>query len=84
MKALFGLFAVSALMGAIVVNQADAKQTRSSYSKRTKRYRGSGVISLLRSVGSDGECSCQAHKICYGPRGGRYCLTSGGNKRYGV
>ncbi|WP_318653955.1 SH3 domain-containing protein [Pseudomonas sp. Y24-6] len=22
--------------------------------------------------------------ICIGPRGGRYCITSGGNKRYGV
>ena len=27
-------------------------------------------------------CDCRAHRICVGPRGGRYCITSGGNKRY--
>lgn len=29
-------------------------------------------------------CSCASHAVCIGPRGGRYCLTSGGAKRYGV
>ncbi|QMW23436.1 DUF4236 domain-containing protein [Sandaracinobacteroides saxicola] len=29
-------------------------------------------------------CPCGSGRICVGPRGGRYCLTSGGNKRYGV
>lgn len=29
-------------------------------------------------------CSCSGHNVCIGPRGGRYCITSGGNKRYGV
>lgn len=27
-------------------------------------------------------CPCSGTKICTGPRGGRYCITSGGNKRY--
>lgn len=27
-------------------------------------------------------CSCSSGNNCYGPRGGRYCITSGGNKRY--
>lgn len=27
-------------------------------------------------------CSCASSNDCYGPRGGRYCITSGGNKRY--
>lgn len=31
-----------------------------------------------------GSCPCSGHNICIGPRGGRYCMTSGGNKRYGV
>ena len=30
----------------------------------------------------DSDCLCSDYKICYGPRGGRYCITSGGNKRY--
>ena len=29
-------------------------------------------------------CPCSGRNICVGPRGGRYCITSGGNKRYGV
>lgn len=31
-----------------------------------------------------GSCPCSGSQICIGPRGGRYCITSGGNKRYGV
>lgn len=31
-----------------------------------------------------GSCPCSGRHICTGPRGGRYCITSGGNKRYGV
>lgn len=30
-----------------------------------------------------GSCRCGAD-VCIGPRGGRYCITSGGHKRYGV
>lgn len=29
-----------------------------------------------------GRCSCSSGAVCFGPRGGRYCITSGGNKRY--
>lgn len=35
-----------------------------------------------RSYG--GNCPCNGRNVCIGPRGGRYCITSGGNKRYGV
>lgn len=31
-----------------------------------------------------GDCPCSGSRVCIGPRGGRYCITSGGNKRYGV
>lgn len=27
-------------------------------------------------------CPCSGTKLCVGPRGGRYCVTSGGKKRY--
>lgn len=49
------------------------KRTRSA--KRTKSKRGNFL---------DGSCPCSGTRICIGPRGGRYCITSGGNKRYGV
>lgn len=29
-------------------------------------------------------CPCSSGNVCIGPRGGRYCITSGGNKRYGL
>lgn len=37
-----------------------------------------------RSNYSDGNCPCSGNRVCIGPRGGRYCITSGGRKRYGV
>lgn len=30
----------------------------------------------------DEHCSCISNSICTGPRGGRYCLTAGGKKKY--
>jgi hypothetical protein len=45
----------------------------------TKRNRAS-----KRTGFSGGSCPCGSGRICTGPRGGRYCITSGGNKRYGV
>jgi Protein of unknown function (DUF4236)/Bacterial SH3 domain len=50
-------------------------KSRSSRSKSSKR-RSSGYL--------DGSCPCSGSNVCIGPRGGRYCITSGGNKRYGV
>lgn len=29
-------------------------------------------------------CSCGSGRVCVGRRGGRYCIASGGKKRYGV
>jgi hypothetical protein len=43
--------------------------------KRSKPRRGNFI---------DGSCPCSGARVCVGPRGGRYCITSGGNKRYGV
>lgn len=37
-----------------------------------------------RSYYNDSGCPCSGNRVCIGPRGGRYCITSGGNKRYGV
>lgn len=31
-------------------------------------------------VGDD--CSCRDHRICTGPKGGRYCFSAGGKKKY--
>lgn len=56
---------------------------------RSGFYRGSRQRSNKRSKSPSGNnygssCPCSGSSICIGPRGGRYCITSGGNKRYGV
>jgi hypothetical protein len=59
---------------------------RSSGASSRHRSRSSGSTSTRRSYGGDfgSSCPCSSSRICIGPRGGRYCITSGGNKRYGV
>ncbi len=60
---------------------------RSSFWSSTAR-RSTRRQSRARSAPSynygGGSCPCSGRNICVGPRGGRYCITSGGNKRYGV
>ncbi|MBY8823445.1 SH3 domain-containing protein [Sphingomonas colocasiae] len=51
--------------------KAKARKERSSTKRRSRGYDGGG-------------CPCSGSRVCIGPRGGRYCITSGGNKRYGV
>lgn len=33
-------------------------------------------------AGPEGSCSCSSGSYCTGPRGGVYCITSGGKKSY--
>lgn len=55
-----------------------------------RRHAGSRRRSASRKRRSSGGgysgsgCPCSGSQVCIGPRGGRYCITSGGNKRYGV
>lgn len=49
---------------------------------RTTRPAAQEIPSQVPSYGSS--CPCSSGNVCIGPRGGRYCITSGGNKRYGV
>lgn len=56
---------------------ATRKRSSSSSSKRSRS-------SSFRPYGGGGSCPCSGGNVCIGPRGGRYCITSGGNKRYGV
>lgn len=54
-------------------------KSRGSRSAKARRARRSS-----NSVYGGGVCPCSGRRVCIGPRGGRYCITSGGNKRYGV
>lgn len=52
----------------------------------TRRRSPAAASRPRRSTGlyGGGSCPCGSGNICIGPRGGRYCITSGGNKRYGM
>jgi hypothetical protein len=50
--------------------------TRKKSSAKKRKKSGGGY--------SGSSCPCSGGHVCIGPRGGRYCITSGGNKRYGV
>lgn len=41
---------------------------------------GSNVPPSVTQTGD--ACSCGDHRICTGPKGGRYCLSAGGKKKY--
>lgn len=53
--------------------QAASRPSTAGTGKRARR---------ARSNYSSGSCPCSGYANCTGPRGGQYCITSGGNKRY--
>ena len=68
-----------ALLTGVAADDADAR-------KRTRKakYRTGAYSAPAYRGETTGECPCRGGNVCIGLRGGRYCITSGGNKRYGV
>lgn len=60
-----------------------AKQ-RSPQKQKSERRQARQPVKPAKASRYGGACPCSGPNICVGPRGGRYCITSGGNKRYGV
>lgn len=58
---------------------APSSRIRRTYARRLHSPHARTLIDY-----GDGSCPCGSGHICIGPRGGRYCITSGGNKRYGM
>ncbi len=56
----------------------------SSSRRRSSSGSSSSGRSSARGAYTAGTCPCSGSRVCIGPRGGRYCITSGGNRRYGV
>ncbi len=48
---------------------------------RTSSFKSSNQAKSSAGL-SSGSCPCSGISNCVGPRGGIYCITSGGNKRY--
>lgn len=70
-------------------NSASSSYKRNSSSTRKKASTRKKSSTKKRKKNSGGgysaaSCPCSGGQVCIGPRGGRYCITSGGNKRYGV
>ncbi|RYH00140.1 MAG: SH3 domain-containing protein [Alphaproteobacteria bacterium] len=59
-----------------LVNLADSAKLTSSLQDTRQ------TIEPIRYRSDASECPCSGGTNCIGPRGGRYCITSGGNKRY--
>lgn len=64
-------------------NDTPAKTGTTSLNVAPSSYAPSRSTSYTpRTNFQGGGCPCSGPSNCYGPRGGRYCITSGGNKRY--
>lgn len=74
------------LAGSSILPVASATSRRPVATARRARHaaagRGTRARHGLGGIGG-GSCPCGGG-VCVGPRGGRYCITSGGNKRYGM
>lgn len=76
--------AVAAGVGAATYFVSQPSRAQASKSTKSKRKKARpSAARKARSYGG-GACPCSGRNVCIGPRGGRYCITSGGNKRYGV
>lgn len=61
-----------------------ASQAPQSLMAPAAKHSRSAKHTAPRSNFRDDTCPCSGSHICIGPRSGCYCITSGGNKRYGV
>ena len=86
-----GTAAVATGVGAAYGSRRYVASRHRSYGSTSRyrakaRSRGRSRRSYVRGSGgySGSGCPCSGSQVCIGPRGGRFCITSGGNKRYGV
>lgn len=81
----FDTSSVQSLVGSSVQSSERVSRPRSRPMANSGSHRSSARHRQRSrdSYNSEG-CPCSGSNVCIGPRGGRYCITSGGNKRYGV
>lgn len=58
-----------------------SSKPRAATSPQTKEQKKT-TSSKKQPSSASSSCPCSSSRNCFGPRGGRYCITSGGNKRY--
>lgn len=57
-------------------------QSKSKIKKTSKKQKSTTSHTYSPLSYGGGSCPCSSSYSCVGPRGGKYCYTSGGNKRY--
>jgi len=78
-------FAMGLLSDPAAAPDSEAKLKPASRASSSRgRVSHSSTPSRKSRANDSGGCLCSGSRVCVGPRGGRYCITSGGNKRYGV
>lgn len=60
----------------------DGTASRSKRNCSAERNRTDGSAQPQGLLNSNSECPCNSGKLCAGPRGGKYCITSSGSKSY--
>ena len=60
------------------------KRKSNNSARHSPRGNTSSTRRSRSNYSGSSSCPCSGNHVCIGPRGGRYCITSGGNKRYGV
>lgn len=64
-------------------HQVASQDTRTDRGSTSSVQGSTRSFTPTRSTPAYGSsCSCAGRGVCVGPRGGVYCITSGGNKRY--
>jgi len=59
-------------------NEALQRRAKEQATRQAEAVRRSNTTPQPASA----SCPCSGSANCYGPRGGRFCITSGGSKRY--
>lgn len=77
------LVAVGTAGAALVASHSETRSRSPAVRPATEaRTQRGAKPERARVVFRDATCPCSGSFNCVGPRGGRYCITSGGNKRY--
>lgn len=77
-----GPMSKSTLGLATLATSSTMKAKAMSHNSRSRKSKRSRARPTFYEQG--GSCPCSGYRVCVGPRGGRYCITRGRNKRYGI
>jgi hypothetical protein len=66
------------------INIGNEKFCTSKSKKQATASKAADTATAMPKKKSSSSCPCGSGQVCIGPRGGRYCISPNGAKRYGV